>query len=281
MISVVIPAHNEAAVITGCLSEFCDAVETGQAEVVVVCNGCSDRTATVVKNKYPQLTCLETDIPSKTNALNLGDQAVQGFPRFYIDADVILPWKALQRIASVLEHGECLAAAPRFKMDFAGASWTVRAYYDIWQQLPYVRSGMIGAGVYALSEKGRKRFDKFPDIIADDGYVRALFKEHERTVVEDAVVTVRAPHSLADLLKIKTRSRLGVYQLHQRFPELVQNEEKSYWLSNLRSLLPQIDLWPKLAVYAGVNLLARSRAKKQLSDLETVGWERDESRRNR
>jgi hypothetical protein len=44
-------------------------------------------------------------------------------------------------------------------------------------------------------------------------------------------------------------------------------------------LLPQIWLWPKLAVYLRVNLAARRRAKKQLADLKNVSWERDESRR--
>lgn len=42
-----------------------------------------------------------------------------------------------------------------------GASWAVRAYYDIWLSLPYCRSGMIRAGVYALSAAGRARFGDF------------------------------------------------------------------------------------------------------------------------
>jgi hypothetical protein len=195
-----------------------------------------------------------------------------------MDADVVLKWDATKLLADALENGNALAATPRFKMDFTGVSWMVKAYYDIWQQLPYVMEGMIGTGVYALSETGRQRFDKFPDIIADDGYVRALFKSHERTVVDDCEVTVRAPRTLADLLKIKTRSRLGVYQLHREFPELLGNEEKQYG-SALTKLLPQIWLWPKLAVYLRVNLAARRRAKKQLADLKNVTWERDESRR--
>lgn len=279
MISVIIPAHNEAAVIGECLSELSDAAAGGHAEIVVVCNGCTDHTADVVKKHFPQVTCLETEIPSKNNALNLGDAAIDGFPRIYVDADVILPWGAVQKVAPVLDNGDCLAAAPRFEMDFEGSSWFVRTYYDIWQRLPYVKKGMIGTGVYALSGEGRKRFDKFPDILADDGYVRALFKEHERTVVDDAVVTVRAPKTLGGLIKIKTRSRLGGYELFSKFPELRSNEEKDYG-SALAELLPDVKLWPKIPIYLFVNLVARFRAKRQFRNMECVIWERDETSRD-
>ncbi len=103
-------------------------------------------------------------------------------------------------------------------VDLRGSSLCVRAYYRIWEQLPYVRAGMIGVGVYALSEEGRGRFEEFPEIIADDGYVRMLFSSSERIHVEDAPVRVYAPAGVSDLTRIKTRSRLGRYQLAAALP---------------------------------------------------------------
>ena len=84
--------------------------------------------------------------------------------------------------------------------------------------------------MYALSEEGRRRFEEFPDVIADDGYVRMLFGTGERVRVDDAPVRVYAPQGLSDLVRIKTRSRLGRYELRQRFPDLVETERttKSY-----------------------------------------------------
>ena len=89
---------------------------------------------------------------------------------------------------------------------------------------------MIGVGVYALSEEGRGRFGAFPDVIADDGYVRMLFSPSERIHVDDAPVRIYAPAGVSDLVRIKTRSRLGRYQLRQRYPDLVARERttKSY-----------------------------------------------------
>ena len=118
---------------------------------------------------------IETPRASKTAALNLGDALVSGFPRFYVDADVALPLASVRRIAARLVEGDALAASPVMDVDLRGSSLAVRAYYRIWMRLPYVREGMIGVGVYALSEEGRRRFEEFPEVIADDGYVRMLF----------------------------------------------------------------------------------------------------------
>jgi hypothetical protein len=161
-------------------------------------------------------------------------------------------------------------------MDTEGCSWPVRAYYDIWLQLPYCRLGMIGSGTYALSEQGRARFERFPDIIADDGFVRALFTDEERGSV-DAAAIVRAPANLRNLIKIKTRSRLGGYELRTKYPELNRNESKDY-RSALTQFIVKPLMWPRLFVYLYVNLRARQRARSQLGRGKLV-WERDESRR--
>ena len=278
MISIVIPAHNEEKVIGDTIVEYVDAVSKGALELIVVCNGCADNTETVVRSFGPHIRCITTKTASKTHALNLGDAVASGFPRFYQDADVVLTFDAVQSVSSLLDSGFFSAAAPTFRMDFTGASWLVRAYYAVWQQLPYVREGMIGTGVYALSEKGRRRFGAFPEIIADDGYVRRLFQPHERTAVDTCFSRVRSPKNLDGLLKIKTRSRLGIYELEDKFPELKCNEEKKY-SSALLLIIGKVSLWPKVPVYLLVNFLARIRAKRHFKHLGFKGWERDDSSR--
>lgn len=278
MISIIIPAHNEETVIAAALKELMAGVVSGEFEVIVVCNGCTDKTAEIVASFGAAVKCIETPVPSKANALNLGDSEASGFPRIYQDADVVLSFEATRQISQVLQDSKFLAVAPVMRMDFRNASWIVRSYYEVWQQLPYIQEGMIGTGVYALSEEGRKRFDTFPEIIADDGYIRALFKTNERTSVASCYSLVRAPADLVNLLKIKTRSRLGRYELKKKFPELQGNEEKNYCNATL-GLLSQIYLWPKLPVYLYVNLKARFQAKEYVRIQGFTGWERDESSR--
>lgn len=277
-ISIIIPAHNEEKVIGATLKGLIAGAVSGELEVIVVCNGCTDKTAAVVAAFGGAVNCIETSIPSKTNALNVGDSIAKYFPRFYQDADVVVSLDAFQQIAGILQTSNFLAAAPRMQMNFRNVSWLVRSYYEVWQQLPYVKEGMIGTGIYALSEKGRGRFDKFPQIIADDGYIRALFKTAERTSVDSCYSLVRAPADLAGLLKIKTRSRVGRYELKKKFPDLIGNEKKNYSNAIVR-LLGQVYLWPKLLVYLYVNLRTRFNAKKYARAQGFTGWERDESSR--
>ena len=280
-LSVVIAAYNEDEVIGRCLDALLSTARPTELEIVVVCNGCTDRTAEVARAYGDGVRVIETPIASKTAALNLGDDAASGFPRLYVDADVTLPLASVRRIAGRLAEPDALAAAPTMQVDLRGSSLAVRAYYRVWTRLPYVREGMIGVGVYALSEDGRRRFEAFPDVIADDGYVRALFDASERVCVDDAPVRVYAPKRFSDLVRIKTRSRLGRYELGQRFPDLMARERgtKSY-SDAVRTLVVLPWLWPAAFVYAAVQVKTRWRARRQLASLDTYVWERDPSSRN-
>jgi glycosyltransferase involved in cell wall biosynthesis len=279
-ISVVIPAHNEQAVLGRCLEALVGSARTGELEIAVVCNGCTDGTADVARRYGEGVRVVETERASKTGALNLGDAVVSGFPRFYVDADVVLPLASIRRIAARLAEDDARAASPVMEVDLGRSSLAVRAYYRIWVRLPYVREGMIGVGVYALSEEGRQRFSEFPDVLADDGYVRMLFDPSERIHVDDAPVHVYAPEPLSDLIRIKTRSRLGRYQLRQLFPELVAREQvtKSYG-SAMWTVMARPWLWPSAFVYAVVIVRTRLGARRRLASLEGYVWERDWSSR--
>ncbi len=277
MAAIIIPAHNEASVLGETLRSVLSQVRAGD-EVYVVANGCSDGTEEVARGFSPAVTLLATPVASKSHALNIGDQYAVAFPRIYLDADVVLARGALERIEQALARGRWAAASTDPRMDTTRASWAVRAYYGVWLSLPYCRAGMIGAGLYALSEEGRARYAQLPELIADDGYVRALFAEHERGKVEGAHSIVRAPTSLRWLLKIKTRSRMGQLQLARAFPELVRHERKAYG-SGLLTVLRNPLRWPAAAVYLYVALLARYLARRRLERAVEHRWERDLSSR--
>jgi glycosyltransferase involved in cell wall biosynthesis len=253
----------------------------GEIEILVVCNGCSDNTAAIARAYDHPVRVIETDVASKTHALNLGDAAARGFPRIYMDSDVVVSREAIRRIAAVLDQGPFLAAAPRaIDVFLPEASWAVKAYYRFWGALPYIQDGMIAGGVYALSRRGRERFGEFPDVIADDGYVRMLFEPHERTQVPDATSRVFLPTSLSQLLKIRTRSRLGRLQLRRIFPELAQRETRTKrYGPALLSVILRPSLYPAALPYAYVILASWLGARRRLRQTSDYVWERDDSSR--
>jgi glycosyltransferase involved in cell wall biosynthesis len=271
--SIVLPAHDEASVIHRCLQVIAD-ISSG---IVVVANGCSDRTAEIAREAGAGVTVIETAIASKSRALNLGDAASSGFPRFYIDADVVIHADSILRMAKRLERGDVLAVSPTVKLELDHCSWPVRAFYAIDQRLPSARETIGGSGVYGLSEAGRARFKEFPAITADDAFVRRQFEKHERCVVEDAVSVVTPPATLAGVIAIKTRSHFGNYELDELMPQLTRNVGASNRKAlSLLALRPW--LWPKLGVYAYVKLLARMRARRRIR-AGIRQWERDDTSR--
>jgi len=273
VISVVIPAHNEEAVIGRCLRALLTGADPDELEIVVACNGCTDATADIARSFGPPVRVVETPVASKIAALNLGDAAATGFPRFFVDADVEFDGAGLRAVAEVLREGRLLAAAPGLRIDTSGASWLVRAYYRVLERLPSVSDDLVGRGVYALSAEGRARFGEFPDVIADDHFVRRSFAPSERGVVAGVASTVRVPVTLRGLLQRKVRVFAGNAEIAEHGS--AHREGLSGLLAVLRADPTRM---PDVAVYVAVNAVAKGLAWRARRRGSPLSWGRDDSR---
>ncbi|MEM6993245.1 MAG: glycosyltransferase family 2 protein [Myxococcota bacterium] len=279
MVSVVIPAYNEGQTIERCLRAMLRGAEPGELEIVVVANGCHDDTADRARKfEADGVTVIETPVGSKVGALNLGDDAAKTFPRFYIDADIDVTVEAIREVAELLRRDEFVLAAPRPVVDYKARSRLIRSFYTVWTSLPFFTEGLIGAGIYAFSEQGRARFDRFPDIIADDEFARLQAAPHERGNARRGTFTITPPTTLRGLLKIFTRARAGMYQLHQTFPELVDNDNTSSGRT-LEIIARSPRLWPHAPVYLGLMFAAKLGAHRKLQRNEAHKWDRDDTAR--
>lgn len=266
--AVIIPAHNEAAVIARTLRAIAPLAAASSAEVVVVCNGCTDRTAQIARG-FSGVRVVEIDRPSKSAALNAGDAAAGAWPRLYLDADVEIHPGAVAAVFAELETGRMLAARPSFRYDASGATMLVRAYYRARERMPSSDESLWGAGAYALSEAGHARLGQFPDATADDLIVDSLFVPGEKTVVTTEPVRVRTPRSLAGLLAILTRQRRG----NRETP--AQSTTSTTVLELASSVRGPFGLFDA-GVYAALTAVGRRRARRTPA---TRAWERDDSSR--
>jgi len=264
-------------VIARTLQAMTDGAKSGELDIIVICNGCSDNTASEARRFAPRVRVIETDVASKSHAMNLGDQAAHGFPRIYADADVVLTVEAIRSLARRLERGDVLVVAPTPAFDLAGCSWPVRACYDIRALLPSAREGIGGSGVYALSAVGRARFQEFPSLTADDGFVRVQFQSEERETVSSAQSTVFPPRGVKHLIATKTRSHYGSFELAKLYPERWSHRGERN-LESLIRLFKNPLLWSRLAVYCFVTVVAKYRARRRLRE-GVVSWERDQTSR--
>lgn len=211
--AVIIPAHNEAAVLGRTLKSLMQPMSSGQVEVLVACNGCNDGTDAVA-HSIPDVHVIDMPVASKTAALNAGDRAAERWPRLYVDADIEVPVEALYATLEALSLGNgILCARPAFKYDTSDASWTVRAYYRARKRLPQSSASMWGAGVYGLNRTGHERLGSFPSVVADDCYIDRLFMAEEKVVVDCTPVTVRTPRTSRALLQTLNRVYRGNSEL--------------------------------------------------------------------
>ncbi len=255
--SVVVPAHDEGDRIQATLERLLASADEGEFEVVVVCNGCTDGTADRAA-RVAGVRVEEIHPASKAAALRHGDQVATVYPRIYLDADVVLTTAGARALAAALEGPRVKVAGVRGRLVTDGSTRAVRWYFDFRQRLPVFGQGIIGAGVYALSARGRARFEVWPDILGDDQYVLRLFGPSERTLVEGHETIVEAPADLRTLVRRQLRVRRGNRQLTAGGPEHPPLAAPGAGVRTaLRAVAARPHAWPGLCTWVVVNAVVR------------------------
>jgi glycosyltransferase involved in cell wall biosynthesis len=275
--SVIIPAHNEARVIGRLLSRLLADAAPGELDVVVVANGCDDDTASVARGFGVRV--IETPVPSKREALRLGDEAATSHPRIYVDGDVELGTADVRALRDALVESApgALAAAPERALVLRDRPWPVRAYYAVWSRLPAVREGLFGRGVIAVSEEGNRRLMDLPPVMGDDLAASLAFAPAERRVVRTAHAVIHPPRTLGDLMRRRVRAVTVVAEIEQG---PIAGQEARTGLRDLLAIAGRAPwLLPHLGVFLAVTLVARARARRAVRAKDYTTWLRDESSR--
>lgn len=233
VVSVIIPAHDEARYIGRCLAALLDSDPASGCgmEVIVVANGCRDDTAAVAR-RYDaatrergwRLKVLEIADASKIMALNAGDLAAIGHFRVYLDADVHVSQKLIAQLVRALGTD-----APRYATGTPRVarpeSRLTRAYARFWQRVPFNQTNAPGFGIYAVNAQGRARWAEFPQVVADDTFVRLHFTPAER-MQADATYTWPMVEGLGPLVRVRRRQDAGTAQIAARYPHLIAHDDK-------------------------------------------------------
>ncbi len=282
-LSVIIPAHNEEAVIKNCLEPLLADLNDGRIEVIVVCNGCSDRTAEISRAASHLISVVEAPVASKHEALNFGDELAHGRHRAYLDADTVLSPGALMAVKALLETPGVHAASPEVAFDVTNCSWAARQFHRIWAQSPYFsQRTTLGAGFYALSEEGRARFDRFPEAVGDDYFVASTIDEAHRATARGVTFTPLLPTSLRQMLNVHIRHYGAHVELTDQFSlagradELAPPPQDYRWL---RPLLRSLANWPGIALFVAVKIAAKPLGKRKARKSRMKDWNRDDDAR--
>lgn len=276
--TIIIAAYNEASIIRATIRSLVENTELNHYQILVICNGCSDNTEDIIRNEFHTVFCYSIPQASKSLAIRYAESLAPGFPRLYLDADIELnAGDAIALIDFAKKQSAAALIVPASKLDTEQSQNTVKRFYRVWYDTPYVQQLGFGAGAYLLNQLGRDRFTDWPELIADDGFIRSQFLKHEIHVLEQYKVKVKAPKDIFSLIKVKARSKRGNIELKRYLDQHNSFRKESKRTTLKHTLQVRSSLCDRL-VYLFVNLTALTLAKWQ-SLIGFKAWPRDNSNR--
>ncbi|MEM7780759.1 MAG: glycosyltransferase [Pseudomonadota bacterium] len=280
---LVIPAHNEEAVIARCLKTAArGAPSPDSMEIIVAANGCTDRTVEVAQKTAPQALILDLPTGSKTAAINAANHKATLYPRIYLDADVECDFQSLAAIAEALREPSVMAAAPGIQIDLSHGSWFIRTYYAAWMKQPFAKSGKGGAGCYGLSRAALEQVGEFPEIIGDDIWIHTRFSDDVKRVVDTdhegrpVFSIVRPPATAWQQVKVEARRMHGNAIVRRDHPSPYFAKKGQ---GGLGAVLRSGASPEEAIVFCGVKALVRIEAKLSEWRGNSAKWTRDLSSR--
>jgi glycosyltransferase involved in cell wall biosynthesis len=157
MVSVVIPALNERALIGGTLSSVVAALEqlpeTIGREILLVDNGSDDGTAEVARNACPSVTILDCTRPGTAAARNHGAQTARGDLLCFLDADTTIPPLAILTIVERrVSHGTTGGITWLSARDGGLRAWCWWTFWNLVRFLPLPRAKAMPACMFCTRE---------------------------------------------------------------------------------------------------------------------------------
>ncbi len=232
MLTVIIPSYNEENYIEACLDSIiaqADLPDDHRIQIIVAANGCKDRTVALARAMAPQLAAVGFDllvldiaIGNKMNALNEAENVASYDMRAYLDADVTISPRVLVELHEILSEDRPLYASGTLNIPRPDSIFS-RAYAKVWTNLPFVKDGVPGIGLYAMNAPGRARWGAFPEIYSDDRFVRLQFASHERRKT-NASYNWPLPEGFANLVNVRHRWSQGNMELAEQYEDLIQND---------------------------------------------------------
>jgi glycosyltransferase involved in cell wall biosynthesis len=270
--AIIIPAHNESAVIERTLRGLLDGLNPGEVDVIVAANGCTDDTVARARAVASWITVLDIPEPGKTGAIRAAEALLGPGPRIYLDADIGMSAASARAVFARLSAGAG-GARPPAVVDLDSASWLVCSFHRARGRLSSVQQEFSGGGSYGLSWETRQLFGAFPDVLGDDLFAARVVPAGRAEIIDAPPVVVLPPRDSRSLAYVLARNVRGNRQLAVMFPAIAPPTTKKTVLSLARSVRGVSSL-VDATVYAGF-----VTAGRLLAERTGTQWERDDSSR--
>lgn len=258
-----------------CLWSVLTQVHVPSLFVSVVANGCGDATADVARaysslaeHRGHRLSVTPVTARGKAGALNAARVPDASSAQVFLDADTILGPRALCALVEALDTPlPRLAGVP--PVIAPSPNPRVRSYFNVWGQLPAIEGKVFGGGIYAVNPAGRARWGQFPEIIADDAFVRSRFAREEQVVVEDDAFVLVPPEDSAHLPSLLKRWRAGNEQVRALG---TRSSVTASRFEAVTTIARRPELWPHVPSF----VLSQVHARREAGPEPHAAWNRSE-----
>lgn len=190
-------------------------------QIVVYANACSDATAERVREvarHAPGIEVVETAEKGKSQGWNALHRHLRADARwwFFADADVILHWKAIERLlAAAAEHPEAGVVSSTLVSSARYVPLRHRGFLEsarIESERLKDPRRMVSARFYAIRRELAAAIELPPGLLNEDLYLTRLIGSERIWRSPTARVFAREPARLAEIVRYQVRTRIGSFQ---------------------------------------------------------------------
>ena len=274
-VSIVIAAYNEAKVIRSTLQSVLDTAYQGEFEIVVVDDGSTDETATIIEQiaEEPRLRLERQPNGGKSVALRTAMALVKNDIIVFLDADTRFERGTIDALMRPLADPAVGAVSGHAKVGnlrtfiarCQGLEYTCgfnldRRAYAVWNCITVAPGAVSALRRSALEAAGGFSLDTLAE---DTDLTLCLHRANYRIAyAHDAVAWTEAPETLRSLAKQRFRWAFGTLQCLWKHADLIFNPEfkalgwfalPSVWFCQivLVAITPAIDLVLIFSIFAG------------------------------
>jgi cellulose synthase/poly-beta-1,6-N-acetylglucosamine synthase-like glycosyltransferase len=265
-LSIILPAHNEEAVIEETINSIVNANYPSERDIIIINDGSTDDTERIVRRlakKLPQVRLFNLKHQGKANSLNFGIKHTKFDTLVFLDADSLIGKNSLKELVQPLANKKVTAVSGliRAKSTKNPITWFQDFEYSMTSGWRYVcnkiNSVSVIPGVMAIKKHALETIGGFSaDTLTEDFDVALKLKKagYNITMSPKSIIYTNVPTSFKGLFSQRFRWGRGTFQVVKKHSDMLFSKKFGllgsyaipthiYWYIFSIAYIPSVIYW--------------------------------------